>query len=160
MKCATHPDIDAVGVCVNCGRAVCPACRTVVGGKTYCPACATGISSYARGNTTSKPVAGGILGIIAGVLGLLLGVILIAGGSTTDYSWESVDWSAIGIGIAAVVFGIMAIIGSSFAVARKNFTVATIGGVCALVVLWPLGLPALILIAISRGEFQPSAGTK
>ena len=158
MKCATHPNVDAVGVCVNCGRAVCPTCRTVVGGKTYCPACATGVFNEAKRKPTGKPVAGGILGIIAGVLGLILGVILIAGGSATDYYWESVDWSTVGIGIAAVVFGILAIIGSSFAVARKNFIMATIGGVCALVAFWPLGLPALILIAISRGEFQPSAG--
>jgi len=160
MKCATHPDIDAVGVCVNCGRAVCPTCRTVVGGKTYCPACATGVSNEAKRKPTAKPIVGGILGIIDGVLGLALGLILIVDGATLGYYLESVDWSEVGFGIALVIFGITAIAGSSFAVARKNFTVATIGGVCALVVLWPLGLPALILIAISRGEFQPSAGTK
>jgi hypothetical protein len=159
MKCATHPDVDAVGVCVNCGRAVCSTCRTVVGGKTSCPACATSVSDVVKRKPTAKPIAGGILGIIAGVLGLVLGVILIAGGSATDYYWESVDWSAVGLGIAALVFGILAIIGSSFAVARKNFTISAIGGVCALLTMWPLGIPALILIVISHGEFQPASAS-
>jgi hypothetical protein len=99
------------------------------------------------------------LGIIAGVLGLILGVILIAGGSTTDYYWESVDWTAIGFGIAAIVFGILAIIGSSFAVVRKNFMLSIVGGVCALLAMWPLGIPALILIVISQGEFQPASAS-
>ena len=154
MKCATHPEVDAVGVCVNCGRAVCSRCRTVVGGKTYCPACAGRVSDVVKGQPTAKPTAGGILGIIAGVLGLILGVILIGGGATTDYYWESVDWSAVGLGIALVIFGIAAIAGSSFAFARKNFTLSVTGGICALLALWPLGVPALILIAMSRGEFQ------
>ena len=159
MKCSTHPDVDAVGVCINCGRAVCATCRTVVGGKTFCPQCATGVSKVAKREPTAKLIAGGILGIIAGVLGLVLGVILIAGGSATDYPWESADWSVVGLGIAAVVFSILAIIGSSFAVARKNFTIAVIGGVCALLALWPLGIPALILIVMSRGEFQPASSS-
>ena len=154
MKCSTHPDVDAVGVCVNCGRAVCSTCRTVVGGKTYCPACATSFSDVVKRKPTAKPIAGGILGIIAGVLGSVLGIIFIAGGATTDYYWESVDWTAVGLGIALVVLGIAAIAGSSFAVTRKNFTLAAVGGVCALLTLWPLGIPALILIAMSRSEFQ------
>ena len=159
MKCATHPDVDAVGVCVNCGRAVCSTCRTVVGGKTYCPACAASVSDVVKRKPTAKPIAGGILGIIAGVLGSVLGVILIAGGATTDYYWESVDWTAVGLGIALVVFGIAAIAGSSFAVARKNYTLSAVGGVCALLALWPLGIPALILIVMSRGEFQPASAS-
>jgi len=157
MKCAAHPDADAVGVCVNCGRAVCSRCRTVVSGKTYCPACAPRASDPVKKQETGKPVAGGILGIIAGVLGLALGAILIAGGSATDYYWESVDWSTVGLGIALVIFSILAIIGSSFAFGRKNFTLSVAGGVCAVLALWPLGIPSLILIAMSRNEFQAAA---
>ena len=154
MKCSTHPDVDAVGVCVNCGRAVCSTCRTVVGGKTYCPACATSFSDVVKRKPTAKPIAGGILGIIAGVLGSVLGVIFIAGGATTDYYWESADWTAVGLGIALVILGIAAIAGSSFAFGRKNFTLSLVGGICALLALWPLGVPSLILIAMSRSEFQ------
>jgi hypothetical protein len=159
MKCATHPDVDAVGVCVNCGRAVCSRCRTVVGGKTYCPACAAGVSDDAKRKPTVKPIVGGILGIIDGVLSLALGVILIVDGATLGYYLESVDWSEVGYGIALTIFGIVAMVGSSYAVARRNYTLAIIGGVCALLGLWPLGLPALILIVISRSEFRQSADT-
>lgn len=158
MKCSNHPDVDAVGVCVNCGRAVCAACRTVVNGKTYCPACATGVSGVGRRKFTAKPIAGGILGIMAGVIGFIMGVILITGGSATDYYWESVDWFAIGIGIATLFISILAVFGSSYAFGRKNFTIALIGGVCALLALWPLGIPALILIGMSRSEFQSESG--
>jgi len=159
MKCATHPEVEAVGVCVNCGRAVCSRCRTVVGGKTYCPACATKVSDVMKRRSTAKPIAGGILGIIAGVLGSVLGIIFIAGGATPEFPWQSVDWTAVGLGIALLIFGIAAIAGSSFAVARNNFTLATVGGVCALLALWPLGIPALILIVMSRGEFQPASAS-
>lgn len=159
MKCATHPDVDAVGVCVNCGRAVCSTCRTVVGGKTYCPACATSVSDVVKRKPTAKPIAGGILGIIAGVLGSVVGIILIAGGATPEFPWQPVDWSEAGLGIALVVFGIAAIAGSSFAVTRRNLTLSVIGGICSVLAFWLLGIPALILIAMSRSEFQPASAS-
>jgi ribosomal protein L40E len=157
MKCSTHPDVDAVGVCVSCGRAVCSKCRTMVGGKTYCPACAAGASEPVVRQQTAKPVAGGILGIIAGVLGLFLGFLLIVGASATDYPWETADWTLVGLGIAEVVFGIVAIIGSSHAFGRKYFARSVIGGISAVLAIWPLGIPALILIAMSRHEFQAAS---
>jgi len=108
---------------------------------------------------TGKPVAGGILGIIAGVVGLALGFIFIAGGASPTYPWEPVDWSVVGLGISEVVFGLLAIIGSSFALGRKNFTYSVVGGICALLSLWPLGIPSLILIAMSRREFQAGSAS-
>lgn len=36
MKCYRHPEVDAVGVCSECSRGVCPACEVTVGGKLYC----------------------------------------------------------------------------------------------------------------------------
>jgi RNA polymerase subunit RPABC4/transcription elongation factor Spt4 len=159
MKCATHPEVEAVGVCVNCGGAVCSRCRTIIGGKTYCPVCATSASDMVKEKPTAKPVAGGVLGIIAGVLGLALGTIFIAAGVTPEYPWQPVDWATAGLGIALVVFGILAIIGSSFAFARKNFTRSVVGGICAVLALWPLGIPALILIVMSRDEFRPASAS-
>lgn len=40
MKCSYHPERDAVGTCVNCGRPVCAECKTMLGGKNYCNPCA------------------------------------------------------------------------------------------------------------------------
>jgi len=54
-----------------------------------------------------------------------------------------------------MIAGILAVVGSSFATARKNFGLALMGGICA---LWPmmfLGVPALVLIAISQEQFLP-----
>jgi hypothetical protein len=117
------------------------------------------VDDMVKGKPTAKPAAGGILGIIAGVLGIALGIIFVAGGATPEYPWQPVDWSAVGLGIALVIFGIAAITGSSFAFARKNFTRSVVGGVCAVLALWPLGIPALILIVMSRGEFRPAAAS-
>lgn len=38
-KCANHPERDAVGTCVDCGREICILCRTVMEDKFYCPSC-------------------------------------------------------------------------------------------------------------------------
>ncbi len=39
MKCYNHPDRDAVGVCIKCGKAVCAEDSIVVDGKLYCKDC-------------------------------------------------------------------------------------------------------------------------
>lgn len=45
MRCYSHPERDAVGACVSCGRAVCDECRVEVQGKVLCREC------LARGRT-------------------------------------------------------------------------------------------------------------
>jgi TM2 domain-containing membrane protein YozV len=40
VKCATHSEAEAIGTCVNCGKAVCPECSTMITKKTYCSHCA------------------------------------------------------------------------------------------------------------------------
>jgi len=39
MKCAVHPDVDAVGYCRNCGKALCAQCTRDVHGALYCENC-------------------------------------------------------------------------------------------------------------------------
>lgn len=39
MKCFNHPDVEAVGVCVRCGKAVCKECQRIAEGKVFCPSC-------------------------------------------------------------------------------------------------------------------------
>lgn len=38
MKCANHPEVDAVGACVYCGKLFCKDCLVEVNGKMYCKA--------------------------------------------------------------------------------------------------------------------------
>jgi len=39
MKCAVHPDADAVGYCRNCGKAMCALCVRPVRDMLYCEDC-------------------------------------------------------------------------------------------------------------------------
>jgi uncharacterized RDD family membrane protein YckC len=67
MKCASHVEIDAAGVCIKCGRGVCAQCKREMGGKTYCLVCAdvysqlqpeavsTGGKPYTSASQTSQP---------------------------------------------------------------------------------------------------------
>jgi len=39
MKCYYHPDVDAVGMCARCGKALCTLCAEDVGAALLCPGC-------------------------------------------------------------------------------------------------------------------------
>jgi len=39
MKCAQHPEVDSIGFCRQCGKALCAACRRDVRGVIYCEDC-------------------------------------------------------------------------------------------------------------------------
>jgi hypothetical protein len=39
MKCAVHPDREAIGGCCSCGRYVCPECKVDIDGQIYCNQC-------------------------------------------------------------------------------------------------------------------------
>lgn len=39
MKCSYHPETEAVGICVNCGRAVCGECQVLLKETSYCKYC-------------------------------------------------------------------------------------------------------------------------
>lgn len=43
MNCAVHPDVDAVGYCRNCGKAMCSVCVRPVRDVLYCEECLAGI---------------------------------------------------------------------------------------------------------------------
>ena len=60
MKCAVHSDVDAVGYCRNCGKAMCSTCVRPVRDVLYCeecPAGIVGIPGTSSGGTTSVPAA-------------------------------------------------------------------------------------------------------
>lgn len=38
-NCAYHPERDAVGACVSCGKLICEECKVVLAGKIYCNPC-------------------------------------------------------------------------------------------------------------------------
>src|SRR6267378_3326770 len=58
MKCAVHSDVDAVGYCRNCGKAMCSTCVRPVRDVLYCEEClATIVGIPAPTPPISTPVA-------------------------------------------------------------------------------------------------------
>jgi|GEM_PF-1811408 B-box zinc finger. len=50
MKCTTHKDEEAIGMCVHCGKPFCEECLTEIDGKYYCE---DGIKELEYDNTPS-----------------------------------------------------------------------------------------------------------
>jgi hypothetical protein len=70
MKCAVHPEVDAVGYCRNCGKALCPTCAREVRGMVYCEACLADMVTQPRpavGQGGRNPVLATMLGFVPGL---------------------------------------------------------------------------------------------
>ena len=142
----------------------CPSCGAVIKKEAeICVHCGVRVGRGAvpvtEGGPTAKPVVGGIFGVVAGVAPLIAGIVLISVGATASNGVDGAEWVPIGIGIALLALGIVTIVGCSYAIMRANFPLAVAGGVCSVFSFWPLGIPALILIAISNKEFYPAQET-
>jgi TM2 domain-containing membrane protein YozV len=61
MKCALHPDADAVGYCRNCGKALCALCVRPVRDVLYCEDCLANVMGL-----PATPAAAAIPGMPAG----------------------------------------------------------------------------------------------
>jgi TM2 domain-containing membrane protein YozV len=61
MKCAVHPDADAVGYCRNCGKPMCAVCVRPVRDVLYCEDCLANVmglpTGAAAGNSAPSPTA-------------------------------------------------------------------------------------------------------
>ncbi len=44
MKCYYHPDHEAIGICISCGKPVCVECKVVLREKIYCNPCVEELS--------------------------------------------------------------------------------------------------------------------
>lgn len=111
-----------------------------------------------RVKKTSKPKIGGILTIISGVLASL---------GAIDYAIGLGDVSGLGKGeippfvpsiilgvpVLSIIIGILALIGGILAMQRKKWKWALAGSIAGTLSVLPLGIPAIILIALSKDEF-------
>lgn len=108
---------------------------------------------------TSAPLIGGILAILAGVLALGQGIIYSMA-SDIAYTAGYVGGGYLcACGGLDILFGLASVVGGIFAIQRKHFSLALIGGILGmlglgLVVGFVVGLIAVILIAVSRVEFE------
>lgn len=47
MKCYLHNEVDAIGTCTRCGKALCSECAIMVSGKLMCKQCTEQMASSA-----------------------------------------------------------------------------------------------------------------
>jgi len=60
MKCDKHPDRDAIGTCVSCGRGICQDCKVSLNNMFHCKACVE--SGNVSGGQQQAPQAWGAQG--------------------------------------------------------------------------------------------------
>jgi hypothetical protein len=59
MKCAVHPDADAIGYCRNCGKALCSVCARPIRDVYYCEDCLAGAVGIPLTPAASAPYSSG-----------------------------------------------------------------------------------------------------
>jgi len=111
---------------------------------------------------TKKPIIGGILSILCGVLGAV-GIFSYAIGFGDPGSGIGkgdmppfVPSIIFGMSIPAIVIALLAIVGGIFAVLRKRWRWSLTGSIAAVLSLIILGIPAVVLLALSKDEFTQS----
>ena len=111
-------------------------------------------------------ITAGILDIVAGslrALGTLVAAIVVAtmaalGRNELPYAEDfpiAITASIlITLAIFLLIISILAIVGGAYAVRRKNWGMALAGSIAALLCATPLGIAAIVLIALSKKEFE------
>lgn len=109
---------------------------------------------------TKRPIVGGLLSISSGFLGLL-GIASYTFGFGAPGSGIGkgdmppfVPSIIYGVPIPAVIIALLAIVGGTLAVQRKRWRLALTGSIAAALSLILLGIPAIVLISISKEEFE------
>lgn len=108
---------------------------------------------------TNKPLLAGILTIFSGLLasfGALnyaIGFSDISGLGKGDIP-PFVPSIIFGVPALSIVIGILALIGGILSIRRKNWGWSLTGSIAATLSVLPLGIPAVILVAMSKEEFE------
>jgi len=100
------------------------------------------------------PIVGGILIIVGGLLEIYWGAALLWASNLVPFDIFDLGDILEVCGAILLILGIVAIIGGIFAIMRKKFGIAVLGGVLGLLGYFILPLIGLILVAISKDEFD------
>lgn len=88
MKCYVHTDVDPVGTCTSCGRAICSQCAVEMQDKLVCRECLAGGKAATR---KYEPNTAFLVELVGGFFGLL-GIGYIYVGRTNDGILRLVLW--------------------------------------------------------------------
>ena len=116
---------------------------------------------------TWMPTTAGILCIITGATRLMGGIIIFIlgwlGDGILNLFWygmpgtEFIPFLLLRIvAVLVVVLGIVAIVGGVYAIQRRMWGLVLAGSICATLLSWLLGIPAIIFTALSQKEFVQS----
>ena len=93
----------------------------------------------------------------SGAIGAFIGFTLLSGawgipgmGAVPAFVPDILLWSA----IPSLLLAVLALVGGIFAVQRKQWGWALAGSIAAIFSLIILGIPAVVLVAISKNEFE------
>lgn len=112
---------------------------------------------------TWKPTTAGVLVIIAGIIGTIIGGKIIVGGGVPDWLVAFTCFgifpvfspvAAIACGVTLIIFGIIAIVCGNHARNRRSWWWALTGSILAVLIFLPLGIPAVIFLALGKNEFS------
>ena len=151
------PEQPSSRMCVQCGKPiaqdanVCPYC-----GKDYRVQAAP-----AAKKKTVMPLIGGILILIGGLLTLLTGVGLVASVGAFDavmlfdvQGVEMLEDILTVSGLILLTLGLVGVLGGIVAIMRTHFGLPILGGIFALLGWFIPALIGLILVGMSKDEFE------
>jgi zinc-ribbon domain len=124
--------------CPKCGASLEP-------NYEFCMKCGARLSAYGGlasvgAAQTWKPTIAGALTISAGYISLIFGIVFV----TRPPLFV--------VGVPAIIAGVVALAGGLCSVRRRAWGLALAGSICS-VPCW-LGIPAIILIVLSKREFS------
>ena len=120
---------------------------------------------------TWKPMVAGIFNLISGVFFLFGGVIIISmlGQIKMAMPWASYAMYSMGLegepsssfvmtfivilGTAVVLLGVVSILGGIYSIKRRLWGMALAGAISTFLSLFVLGIPTIVLTAVSKREF-------
>jgi hypothetical protein len=109
---------------------------------------------------TKKPVIGGILAVFSGLFGLAgtywyaIGFGEPGSGIGSGDMPPFVPSIIFGLPIPAVIIAVAAIVGGILAIFRKQWRWSLAGAIAALLSFLPFGIPAVVLVALSKDELS------
>jgi len=101
---------------------------------------------------TWKGTTAGILTIIGGIVGIAVGAIFATSSNVFLAGIPGLELMA-GIGAGIIGIGVVALIAGIFTLRRKSWGFALAGAILAMFPIIPLGVLAIIFVAMGKSEF-------
>ena len=87
MKCYNHPEIEAIGFCTSCNKAICDECAVDIQGKLLCRECIAA-GKIRNQETTEITDNDKTMALLAHMLGLIVPLIILLSESKKNRSFQ------------------------------------------------------------------------